>query len=90
MEEAADAVTATKPWIPCPLAWPGAVSPTYVYRGMPSKVTCRSPSGRFSVPRRLATSGDAAGTFPDEASSGGHTEAQLPVQVIVPFVSLGR
>src|SRR6266536_1011301 len=57
---------------------------------MPSKVTCRPPSGRFTVPRWLATSGDAAGSLPDEASSGGQTDAQLPVHVIVPFVSLGR
>jgi hypothetical protein len=61
-----------------------------VYRGIPSKVTCSLPSGRFTVPRCLATSGDAGGTFPDKASSGGHAEAQFPVHVIVPFVSLGR
>ena len=90
-ELTAEVVTANHtPLIPWPFACPGPESPEYVYTGIPSKVTCMLPSGRFTVPRWLATSGLAAGTFPDVASSGGQVLAQFPVHVIFPLTSVVR
>src|SRR4029077_317146 len=63
---------------PLPLVCPGAVSPTKVYSGCPSKVAWVEPSDRLMVPNVPLTPDAVAGPF-----SGGQFCAHVPLQLDV-------
>jgi hypothetical protein len=62
-----------------PLAWPGAVSPVYVYTGQPATVSCLVPSDRVIEPSSDWAKPCAIG-LADPAGTGGQIAAQLLVQ----------
>jgi hypothetical protein len=67
---------------PLPLACPGAVSPTKVYSGCPSKVACVEPSERVIVPNVPVTPAAVTGPV-----TGGQFCAQVPLHFDVVDVS---
>jgi hypothetical protein len=62
--------------MPLPLAWPGAVSPTYVYSGWPLYVACVEPSDRLIVASLPVTPLPAVAG----PGTGGQNEAHDPLQ----------
>src|SRR5260370_1060653 len=67
---------------PLPLACPGAVSPTKVYSGCPSKVAWAEPSERVIVPNVPVTPDAVAGPC-----TGGQFCAHVPLHLDVADVS---
>src|SRR2546423_13386792 len=67
---------------PLPLFCPGAVSPTKVYSGCPSKVAWVEPSDRLMVPNVPLIPDTVAGPF-----TGGQFCAHVPLQLDVVEVS---
>ena len=67
---------------PLPLACPGAVSPTKVYSGCPSKVAWTEPSDRLMVPNVPVTPAAVAGPV-----TGGQFCAHVPLQLDLVGVS---
>ena len=67
---------------PLPVACPGAVSPTKVYSGCPSKVAWAEPSERLIVPNVPVTPAAVTGPL-----TGGQLAAQVPLHLDVVGVS---